>query len=312
LLQIRDCVFESPVPPDPTVSRKGIGGLRCDMRVTNCTFIRCSAANGAAIGLTGGEVVVESCTFIECENQAIRVVDEGGPGIRSLEVRDCLFQGIRSSVSGGCVQAGSLDHGITIERCVFVRPMLTEYGNTGAALSLAGPGQKILRDNVFYDMNLGDVGIACVALTRDSALLTGNTFAGCHQPEQPTPFAGSALYTNLMDSVEFHGNIVAYTSGSTALSFLSSQGPITLGCNVFWDNADGIGYELDPTDRVADPQFCDPDQGDLTLQQTSPCLPDLSLGCGLIGALGPGCGTVSLKPETWGRIKAGFRTGEEE
>ncbi|MBZ0172453.1 MAG: hypothetical protein K8E66_08745, partial [Phycisphaerales bacterium] len=254
--------------------------------------------------------VVESCTFIECENQAIRVVDQGGLGIRSLEVRDCLFQDIRSSVSGGCVQAGSLDHGVTIERCVFVRPMLTEYGGTGAALALTALGPKIVRDNVFYGMNLGDVGAVCVDLSRDFVVVSGNTFADCHQQVQG--FTGSAARVTLADGIEFHSNVVAYTSGAKALSFIESQGPVTLGCNVFWDNVDGIGYELDPTDRIADPPFCDPDHDDYTLQGTSPCLPELSLGCGLIGALGQGCGTVSLTPETWGRIKSGFRTGEEE
>jgi hypothetical protein len=85
----------------------------------------------------------------------------------------------------------------------------------------------------------------------------------------------------------------------------------TSGCNIFWDNAGGIGLDLDPTDRIADPQFCDRDNRDYTLQATSPCLPALSLGCGLIGALEQGCGAISVTPQTWGRIKSSFRTGEE-
>ena len=40
--------------------------------------------------------------------------------------------------------------------------------------------------------------------------------------------------------------------------------------------------------RLADPLFCDPDNGDFRLAEGSPCSPDSS-ECGLIGALGVGC-----------------------
>jgi hypothetical protein len=80
-------------------------------------------------------------------------------------------------------------------------------------------------------------------------------------------------------------------------------------CNVFWNNetADTHGFELDPTDRIIDPLFCDPDSGDLTVSSESPCLPANSLGCGLIGALGQGCGVVSIAPQSWGSIKSMYR-----
>jgi hypothetical protein len=46
---------------------------------------------------------------------------------------------------------------------------------------------------------------------------------------------------------------------------------------------------------------------DLTVSSLSPCLPANSLGCGLIGALGQGCGTVAIQPMSWGQIKGAYR-----
>jgi hypothetical protein len=78
---------------------------------------------------------------------------------------------------------------------------------------------------------------------------------------------------------------------------------------VFWDNPGGetYGFSLSPTDRVIDPAFCDPEGGDFTLEPISPCLPANSLGCGLIGALGEGCGIVSIEADSWSAIKAKYR-----
>jgi hypothetical protein len=60
----------------------------------------------------------------------------------------------------------------------------------------------------------------------------------------------------------------------------------------------------------ADPLFCDGENGDLTLDGDSPCLPDHhpeGYPCGLIGALGAGCGATAVEPVTWGTVKTRFR-----
>ena len=78
-------------------------------------------------------------------------------------------------------------------------------------------------------------------------------------------------------------------------------------------NPDGIGdnYLPGPTDFEADPFFCDPESGDFRLSGDSPCLPENSDDCGLIGARGFGCGSVSVEDESWGQIKGRFRPREE-
>jgi len=114
------------------------------------------------------------------------------------------------------------------------------------------------------------------------------------------------------DECVFEQNIVAESSGNAAV-YMVLVDNLENSCNVFWNNAAGDfdDYPPDATDRVVDPLFCNTEAGDFTLHSLSPCLPANSMGCGLIGALGEGCGTVSVEPSTWGRIKASFR-GEEE
>lgn len=68
-------------------------------------------------------------------------------------------------------------------------------------------------------------------------------------------------------------------------------------CSVTWNQPN-----LD-----ADPLFCDPENGDYRLQSDSPCLPQNNPYGVLYGALGEGCGTVSVEPESWTRIKARYR-----
>ena len=64
---------------------------------------------------------------------------------------------------------------------------------------------------------------------------------------------------------------------------------------------------MGPTNFSADPLFCDPDNGDFTIRSNSPCAPPGVTGCGLIGALGVGCGPVSVEPLSWGGIKGKYR-----
>lgn len=55
----------------------------------------------------------------------------------------------------------------------------------------------------------------------------------------------------------------------------------------------------------ADPLFCDPENGDLRLQEDSPCGPGGD--CGLMGAWPIGCGGTPVTETTWGAVKALFR-----
>jgi len=66
-----------------------------------------------------------------------------------------------------------------------------------------------------------------------------------------------------------------------------------LSCNDWFGNdSSGVaGIAPSPDDLGLDPSFCNPDSGDVHLMAGSPLID--APGCGLIGALGQGCDTVS-------------------
>ncbi|MBZ0266856.1 right-handed parallel beta-helix repeat-containing protein, partial [bacterium] len=287
---IRNCVFESPVPADATVYRWGVYSEYTDLTVQDCTFLRNSAPSGAGIGHLGS-LTVENCIFIECSNVSVRA---GGLSTgSSLLVRNCVFRGGVSDLSGAGISASDMTEGVTVEGCIFED--MTTFAGT---VNIVGSGANVITDCLFHNLNGG-----CASTSGGTVTMRGNTCSTIH-------FGGPAILVFAYADLVFENNIVSSTTVGPVVSF--QGGPFTTNCNVFWDNAAGVGYPLSATDRIVDPQFCDEPAGDLALQATSPCLPPQSLGCGLIGALGQGCGTVSVAPRTWGKIKSDFRIGQEE
>lgn len=59
----------------------------------------------------------------------------------------------------------------------------------------------------------------------------------------------------------------------------------------------------------ADPAFCDPDFGDFTLADSSPCAPFLPPNeeCDMIDAWPVGCGGTAVSPASWGDLKSLYR-----
>jgi hypothetical protein len=144
-------------------------------------------------------------------------------------------------------------------------------------------------------------------LSGDQSVVVGSTFWGNWQTYT---FFGGATAT-FWGPTLLENNLVVGSTGNSAVSVLESQGgSLTSSCNVYWANEDGIGVPLGETDREVDPQFCDPENDDFTVSETSPCVEPGSLGCGQIGAFGIGCGTTAIEAHSWGKIKAQFREGE--
>jgi hypothetical protein len=161
---------------------------------------------------------------------------------------------------------------VVVEACVFWNNTTIIGGGIGGAIAGAGPGT--IMDNTFVS----------------------NGAAG----------GGSAAFFQF-GTIGLMRNIVAGSVGAEAVH--AFQASVTDDCNVYWNNAGGntSGFTMAATSREVDPLFCGQAIGDFTVAQDSPCLPANSAGCGLIGALGEGCGSVSVEQRSWGTIKGGYR-----
>lgn len=110
--------------------------------------------------------------------------------------------------------------------------------------------------------------------------------------------------------------IVAHSTRGEGIS-CRDGGTASLVCSNVYGNAGGdwigcIADQLGSNGNIsADPLFCNPALGDFTLQSGSPCLPE-NTGCGLMGTLGVGCGTISIAPMTWGKLKSLYRIDVSE
>jgi hypothetical protein len=126
--------------------------------------------------------------------------------------------------------------------------------------------------------------------------------AGIFFPSQPSAF-----------KLTLENTIVSFSTGGAAVVVTNRFSISSIACTDIFGNAGGdwVGnitpYIGEGGNISADPQFCGYSTGNLELQSDSPCAPEQSGGCGLIGALPVGCGPVSVSAASWGRIKALYR-----
>jgi hypothetical protein len=84
--------------------------------------------------------------------------------------------------------------------------------------------------------------------------------------------------------------------------------PIVTHCCVFGNGGGGVMCGDTFGNLYEDPLFCNLPGGDVTLQETSPCLPDNNEWGELIGAHDQGCeGPVPVERISWGTIKSMYR-----
>ena len=283
-----DCVFQD-------LMSEGLHGLRTSLTVEDCEFRNC-ANTGVRVAYAG--LTVEDSHFEECDGGGIVAFCAQGDPHEAL-IRGCTFlNNVKHGDGGGA--------GIT-----WYSPMLVEdcwfEGNSselnGGAL-LVGRGSALVTGNVFVGNRVSGDGIGGALLCGYGwAEVAGNTFYGNSQEYQF--YAGSAV--SVLGAADLANNVFMQNFGNEAVMLV--DGSIQTACNVFWDNPDGDveGFEPDPTDMFCDPQFCEPTANDFTVSSTSPCLPENNAGCGLIGALGQGCGGVTVERDSWAVIKSKYR-----
>ncbi len=272
--------------------------------LARCTFASNHSASGAGMYMETSNAQLDDCLFLDNVAATGRglLIAQGS----AAEFRGCLFSGNRSSpFSGGGI---SCWHSVAVfRRCRFLR---NETELDGGGVFAGGVSRPILEECLMLRNVAGRKGGAIRGYFASRVDVTACTFA-----ENSAP-SGSTLSVESSGPAAFARSILAFApSGASVVC--DEPGFVTLSCCNVYGNEDGdwidcIADQFDTAGNIAaEPMFCAPASGDFALREGSPCAPEYTKGCGLIGAFGVGCGVVSagsgVRLESWAGIKALYR-----
>jgi hypothetical protein len=276
--RVEFCVFESNHGfRDPGGGIYAAGPFS-DPYVSSCVFAGNSAAWGGGLySKSAADPVVEGCVF-----QDNVAGGWSGGGLMVFEsssaiVRDCIFRWNTAESGGGGVVLSECNG--TLERCVIVGN--ESIGDRGGGISVGRDCSPTIRDcTIAYNSAPSGGGLAVTnrPLTVTNSVIWANV----------SPL-GHSVYSGFGGSVLFECCDIDTSNG-----WVGGNVDVIIGLGTF----------------SADPLFCGALNGDFTLSIQSTCLPGNhphGVDCGLVGALGQGCGPVSVEPESWAGIKSRYR-----
>jgi hypothetical protein len=235
-------------------------------------------------GVYGGSSISISDCAIDVPLTAYGVASNGGLFLR------------RSSFSGSyaCIYADNA-HG-------YVDSCLTEGGGWGIFGSgLTVRDSKIVGCSVALRVSSSDIDNCLIASngpTNDQGIVEVGSnvrLANCTIVGNATPRSSDLGQATVhvrpeASNVVVSNNIFAFND---AVDFRTWSHDVEFTCNVLWQN-DPLSHlgiaELDLSNIIADPLFCDRENGDYTLDAASPAATG---PCGLIGAFPVGCAVVA-------------------
>ena len=269
--------------------------------VTDCTFRGdgTRAAIGSDSHLSSATI---TGTVIEGFGSGVAIYAEGEVEIRDNVVRDCSGAGMSVDAEIADISRNKL------ERC--------GYG------SYYGYGIFVVAQQLTINENtvVGSAGIGIFAGADGNGQVVANVVSGCGED-------GFMISGYIADLLEVRNNTSAFNARAGFLSECLADygryeftGNIGFGnathgikwsvpqvsvfrCNDWFENGQGAVQGLPPSseDLALDPLFCNAADADFHLSSASPLLN--VPGCGLVGALGAGCGVLS----TPGREPSKFR-----
>jgi len=278
VVEVLGCRIEGNTAEDLTVLSPGaIQVFDSSIRIEGSTFVANVASTSSALVTQDCEGEVRNSSFVDNESfgAAVWLTDRKR---RSLLVTGCWFEGNQGDEGGGgALRIVGRGDGIDVEHSVFLR----NQAGRGGVLDTG--------DNAIVDVR--------------SCTMVGNQAS-----------SGSVIHIEpgtIDDRVRVSDSIIAFNTGDDP--FECNTGEIALSCVGTFGN-DGTTTGCGPENAVfsADPEFCDWMAGELTLMATSPYLPgqhpEGAEECGLIGALGIGCGSTPVDHGSWSSLKARYRS----
>jgi hypothetical protein len=280
------------------------------LREASLTLANCVLRNNSAQFAGGGmqcenapSLTIEGCSFIQNHSD-----NEGGGlrcfGTTTVHVSGCEFRAnsTASNHHGGGMLT-TIGTVATVTNSVFIE----NSAHYGAGLACGGATE--ITDCLF---------IANEAIIQGGGVLCGGVAGTIHVFQRCTFYDNAALHGGGLsilanNQVEMDHTLIAFSRLGTGVHGFSSTSAVLACCDIFgnaggdWQGIPVQGQEGIRGNFSADPLFCDPENGNLTIQSDSPCAPPGVTNCGLVGALPVGCGPTSIEDTTWGQIKAIYR-----
>ena len=235
---------------------------------------------GAGIVIHLSDTVVRNCIFTGNKATQGGAVWSGGQGSTVFE--NCLIEHNTAELGGGIMLINS-EPVITIRGCVIRDNLATQAGGGIFAINVG----LLMEGNLVVGNTSGDKGGGIsVSGLHPGSEVTGCTVIGNRAPQ------GAAV--RVVDSMMLRVTscLLAFNLRGAAFS-AAAFGGVEMGCSVVFGNEGGDQNPSLFTDLggnlAADPLLC---EDGLSPAAASVCLPENrpgSDGCGLIGALDPGC-----------------------
>jgi predicted outer membrane repeat protein/parallel beta-helix repeat protein len=297
MLPSRNLLGETGDPDCVTIDGGGIAriltfsGPGSDRFIEGITFTGgASSSQGGAIVLSGNAAQIRKCRFLN--NQA---ANHGGaiyvPNTFTGQIVECVFENntaLGSGYGGALYMANYSTPQIT--GCAFV-------GNTanyrGGAVTLYNNSGATFTNCVFCGNTANaNYGGAVYMYRNSNPTFTNCTIAG------NTADYGSAMFLYDYAAPVLDRTIIAFNGSGSAAGYSGSGINPSLSCCNVYGNTGGdytscfSGWNGYNNNHSEDPLFCDLANGDLHLDYDSPS--QNVTGCGLVGALGVGCGWPRL------------------